>query len=262
LPHNSITNPVITLTHKSSGLDGGPAGGPDGGPDGGPAGGPDGGPEGGPDGGPEGGPAGGPDGGPEGGPAGGPDGGPEGGPDGGPDGGDGAADAGAEGTAGGPVGAGVEGTGGGPVGAGESIGAISVSAGTSVDDASDTKSTGAFVTASATTSSFCQDGVLTSFDGWLRDAVSGSEREVSGLDFSQGGVRGASSSSSISAAAPTFIFVAPPSAFSPWYVVRTTELESIISFSSVFPNSLRCSVNAPTNKLLPIALFNLRPFSS
>ena len=32
MPHNSITNPVITLTHKSSGLDGGPDGGPAGGP--------------------------------------------------------------------------------------------------------------------------------------------------------------------------------------------------------------------------------------
>jgi len=234
LPHNSITNPVITLTHKSSGLDGGPAGGPDGGPDGGPAGGPDGGPAGGPDGGPAGGPDGGPAGGPDGGPAGGPDGGPAGGPDGG---GDGESDGGAaggpegagdEGTDGGPVGAGDEGTAGGPVGAGDegtdggpegalesNAGTISVSAATSVDAASDSRSTGAVVVGSATTSSFSHGGVLTSFVDWAKGAESGSVRAVPGLDFSQGGVRGASSSSSISAAAPTFIFVAPPSAFSP-----------------------------------------------
>jgi hypothetical protein len=173
--------------------------------------------------------------------------------------------AGVEGTEGGPVGAGVEGTEGGPVGAGESTtGAISVSVATVVA-ARDSRSTEALVVTSATTSVFSQGGVLNSFAGLFSGAESGSDTVSSVLDFSQGGVRGESSppsSSSSSAAIPTLIFVAPPSAFSPWYVVRTTELESIISFSSVFPKSLRCSVNAPVNKLLPIALFNLRPASS
>ena len=81
-----------------------------------------------------------------------------------------------EGTDGGPVGAGVEGTDGGPVGAGDegtdgglegpvesNGGTISFSVATSVDAASDSKSTGAFVVGSATTSSFSHGGVLTSF---------------------------------------------------------------------------------------------------
>ena len=223
---------LISSPHKllglAGGLDGGAEGGPDGGPDGaalgGPEGGPDGaalgGPEGGPDGAALGGPEGGPDGAALGGPAGGPDGGPEGALLGGPEGGAGAEEwvgAGLEGTAGGPVGAGLEGTAGGPVGAEETrLGTTSGSAATIVAAATDSKSTGALAATVAVVSLFSQAGVLTSFADCFGFAESGTETGSIASDVCHGGVRGESScSDSISAAAPTLIFVAPPSAFSP-----------------------------------------------
>lgn len=78
------------------------------------------------------------------------------------------------------------------------------------------KSTGALSATVVVVSFFSQEGVLTSFVGWFRGVESGSEITSTESDFCHGGVRGASSSpDSIPAAAPTLIFVAPPSAFSP-----------------------------------------------
>ena len=227
---------LIFSAHKSLGLTGGPDGGPEGGPDGGPdgvaLGGPDVGPAGGAEGGSDGallgGPAGGPlgefDGGPDGGPDGAVLGGPDGGPEGGPEGGAGAEEwvgAGLLGTAGGPVGAAFEGTAGGPVGAEETrLGTTSGCAETIVAAATDSKSTGALATTVVVASLFSQAGVLTSFAGCFRfvesGSESGSETGSAESDVCHGGVRGESScSDSVSAAVPTLIFVAPPSAFSP-----------------------------------------------
>ena len=178
--------------------------------------------DGGPDGGPDGAAIGGPDGelggefdgGSDGGPDGAVLGGPDGGPDGGSEGGAGAEEwvgAGLEGTAGGPVGAGLEGTAGGPVGAEETrLGTTSGSAVT------DSKSTGVLAATVAVVPLFSQAGVLTSFAGCFGFAESGAETGSIVSDVCHGGVRGESScSDSISAAVPTLIFVAPPSAFSP-----------------------------------------------
>ena len=122
-----------------------------------------------------------------------------------------------EGTAGGPAGAGVEGTAGGPAGAeGTRLGATSGSAAAIVVAATDNKSTGALATTVAVASLLSHEGVLTSFAGCFRAMESGSETGSTVSDVCHGGVRGESSGSdSISAAAPTLILVAPPSAFSP-----------------------------------------------
>jgi hypothetical protein len=143
---------------------------------------------------------------------GGPDGATLGGPDGGLEGG-----AGVEGIAGGPVGAGVEGTAGGPVGVdGTRLGATSGCSATIVAAATDSKSTGALASTVAVVSLFSQAGVLTSFAGCFRAVERGSETGSTVSDVCHGGVRGESSGSdSISAAVPTLILVAPPSAFSP-----------------------------------------------
>ena len=208
-----MTYPLLIFSpHILLGLAGGLDGGAEGGPDGGPEGGPDGAALGGPDGGPEGGP--------DGAALGGPDGGPGGVALGGPEGGAGAEEwvgAGLEGTAGGPVGAGLEGTAGGPVGAEETrLGTTSGSAATIVAAATDSKSTGALAATVAVVSLFSQAGVLTSFSGFFGFAESGTETGSIVSDVCHGGVRGESSfSDSISAAVPTLIFVAPPSAFSP-----------------------------------------------
>jgi hypothetical protein len=78
------------------------------------------------------------------------------------------------------------------------------------------KSTGALSVTDVVVSLFSQEGVLTSFVGWFRGVESESETSSTDSDFCHGGVRGVSSSSdSISAATPTLILVAPPSAFSP-----------------------------------------------
>ena len=189
-PQSSIAKPsVMNTPHKSSGREGGPdEGGPLGGPLGGPEGGPDGGPLGGPLGGPDGGPLGGPLGGPDGGPLGGPLGGPEGGPDGGPlDGPEG-------------IGGGVDFV---------TVGAAAGGVGGGVKAVASTGSSGA---ASCATLGANVRRSIGGFSSWAGVAErSASEAFASVLDFSQGGVRGPSSSTF----ANELIFVEPPSEFSP-----------------------------------------------
>ena len=93
-----------------------------------------------------------------------------------------------------------------------------------------------------------------SFDG---AAVVGS-----GLDCCHGGVRGASSSSSLFDEPPGTILVEPPAAFSPVYEVITIWLGSMISRSSTFPNESKCVLKAPLKRLEPIELPKARPCSA